>query len=123
MPAHHRKQHTNGASKVMQSWNKFTILNLNFHSIKNKKAETLNIIDSYNPDIIIDTETWLNDSVHNSEIFPPNYNIYRRRDRRDGFGGVLVAVGSVALVRRFISPKVRWSEGSLVRRSISPKVH
>jgi hypothetical protein len=107
----------------MQSWNKFTILNLNFHSIKNKKAETLNIIDSYNPDIIIDTETWLNDSVHNSEIFPPNYNIYRRRDRRDGFGGVLVAVGSVALVRRFISPKVRWSEGSLVRRSISPKVH
>lgn len=91
MPAHHRKQHTNGASKVMQSWNKFTILNLNFHSIKNKKAETLNIIDSYNPDIIIGTETWLNDSVHNSEIFPPNYNIYRR-DRRDVFGGVLVAM-------------------------------
>ena len=91
MPAHHRKQHTNGASKVMQSWNKFTILNLNFQSIKNKKAETLNIIDSYNPDIIIGTETWLNDSVHNSEIFPPNYNIYRR-DRRDGFGGVLVEV-------------------------------
>jgi hypothetical protein len=54
-------------------WNKFTILNLNFQSIKNKKAETLNIIDSYNPDIIIDTEKWLNDSVHNSEIFPPNY--------------------------------------------------
>ena len=33
----------------------------------------------------------MNDSVHNSEIFPPNYNIYRR-DWRDGFGGVLVAV-------------------------------
>jgi hypothetical protein len=64
---------------------------LNFQSIKNKKAETLNIIDSYNPDIIIGTETWLNDPVHNSEIFPPNYNIYRR-DRRDGFGGVLVTV-------------------------------
>jgi hypothetical protein len=43
------------------------------------------------PEIIIGTETWLNDSVHNSEIFPPNYNIYRR-DRRDGFGGVLIAV-------------------------------
>jgi hypothetical protein len=47
--------------------------------------------DSYNPEIIIGTETWLNDSVHNSEIFPPNYNIYRR-DRRDGFGRVLIAV-------------------------------
>jgi hypothetical protein len=34
---------------------------------------------------------WLNDSVHNSETFPPNYNIYRR-DWRDGFGGVLIAV-------------------------------
>jgi hypothetical protein len=41
--------------------------------------------------MIIGTETWLNDSVHNSEIFPPNYNIYRR-DRREGFGGVLIAV-------------------------------
>jgi hypothetical protein len=28
----------------------------------------------------------------------------------------------VALVRRFIGPKVHWSESSLVRRSISPKV-
>jgi hypothetical protein len=83
--------HQRGKQKVTRSWNKFTILNLNFQSIKNKKAETLNIIDSYNPDIIIGTKTWLNDSVHNSEIFPPNYNIYRR-DRRDGFGGVLVAV-------------------------------
>ena len=83
--------HQRGKQKATQSWNKFTILNLNFQSIKNKKAETLNIIDSYNPDIIIGTETWLNDSVHNSEIFPPNYNIYRR-DWRDGFGGVLVAV-------------------------------
>jgi hypothetical protein len=76
---------------VAQSWNKFTILNLNFQGIKNKKVDTLNITDSYNPDIIIGIETWLNDSVHNSEIFRPNYNIYRR-DQRDGFGGVVIAV-------------------------------
>lgn len=83
--------HQRGKQKVTQPWNKFTLLNFNFQSIKNKTAEKLNIIDSYNPSIIIGTETWLNDSVHNSEIFPPNYNIYRR-DRKDGFGGVLVAV-------------------------------
>jgi hypothetical protein len=30
-------------------------------------------------------------SINCLGVFPPNYNIYRR-DRRDGFGGVLVAV-------------------------------
>jgi hypothetical protein len=33
--------HQRGKQKATQSWNKFTILNLNFQSIKNKKAETL----------------------------------------------------------------------------------
>ena len=38
-------------------------------------------------------------------------------------GLVLCPIGYPPLVRRFISPKVHWSEGSLVRRFISPKVH
>ena len=36
--------HQRGKQQVTQSWNKFIILNLNFQSIKNKKSETLNII-------------------------------------------------------------------------------
>ena len=75
------------------SWDNLVILNVNFQSIKNKKAELLNIIDSYNPSVLIGTETWLNESIHSSETFPPN-NCVNRKDRSDGFGGVLVAVRS-----------------------------
>ena len=50
-------------------------------------------------DIIVVTETWLNESVFDSEILNSNYNIYRR-DRcsthslKGEGGGVLVAVSS-----------------------------
>ena len=76
---------------TVKAWNNFTIININFQSIRNKKAEVGNIIESYNPSIIIGTETWLNPSIHSSEIFPPNYSVYRK-DRADGFGGVLLAI-------------------------------
>jgi hypothetical protein len=49
------------------------------------------MIDSSDPSIIICTETWLNNSVYSSEIFPPNYEVIRK-DRQDGNGGVLIAV-------------------------------
>ena len=67
------------------------ILNINFQSVKNKKEEICNLIDSSTPDVIIGTETWLNDGIHNSEIFPPNYDVIRK-DRKDGYGGVLIAI-------------------------------
>ncbi|XP_071476520.1 uncharacterized protein [Diadema antillarum] len=67
------------------------ILNVNFQSLKNKKEELAVLIESTEPSIIIGTETWLNSSVYTSEIFPPNYNVVRK-DRQDGYGGVLIAV-------------------------------
>ena len=43
-------------------------------------------------DIVAMTETWLNSSVQNSEIFCSNYNLFRKdREGRIG-GGVLIAV-------------------------------
>jgi len=59
--------------------------------VKNKKDELCNIIESSDPCIIIGTETWLNPTIHSSEIFPPNYEIIRK-DRKDGYGGVLLAI-------------------------------
>ena len=48
--------------------------------------------------------------------------LLRYTDSDCPFGIFKLFLGSVALVRRFIGPKVRWSEGPLVRRFVSPKV-
>lgn len=58
-----------------------------------------------NWDVVVLTETWLNDSVLNAELFPPGYQIFRR-DRCElhtGLsmgGGVLIAVASHIKVTR-----------------------
>ena len=49
----------------------------------------MNLIDSHNPDIIFETESWLNPDILSSELFPDGYSIYRR-DREDGYGGVFI---------------------------------
>jgi len=62
----------------------------------NKKADFQEFINCHKPDIIIGTETWLSASICDNEIVPAefNYNIYRK-DRADGYGGVMVAVSKV----------------------------
>jgi Reverse transcriptase (RNA-dependent DNA polymerase) len=48
-------------------------------------------------DIIVVTETWLNTSVSDSEIFPDHYGVYRcdRHDGRKG-GGVLIGLKNIS---------------------------
>ena len=71
------------------------IININFQSIKNKTAELGNFISVSDPDILIGTETWLNQTIADNEIFPPGYSLLRK-DRQDGYGGggVLLAIKS-----------------------------
>ena len=70
---------------------------VNCRSIPGKKAEFLNMIDASNPDIVIWTESWLTPDILNNEIFPKNYNVYRK-DRVLGNkkcgGGVFLMVRS-----------------------------
>ena len=74
------------------------VLVINFQSIKNKVAELHMRLEFDNPDVILGTETWLNKSVSNSEIFPENYSVFRNdRDpnvKGQTHGGVLIAVKS-----------------------------
>ena len=67
------------------------ILNINFQSIKRKQHLLTNLIDSTKPDIIFGTETWIDNSIKDSQIFPSGFNIYRT-DRNLSGGGVLIAV-------------------------------
>jgi hypothetical protein len=81
------------------------LLNVNCQSITPKRGEFQNMVDSTKPDIIVATETWLEQGKHqDGEIgqvnkFCTEYKIYRR-DRKDGYGGVFVAVSNNIISER-----------------------
>ena len=39
---------------------------------------------------MIGNKSWLNSNIYSSEVFPSEYNVYRK-DRFDGYGGVFIA--------------------------------
>jgi len=77
--------------KSTPSFRSLKTLVINFQSCKNKKAEICNLLESADPSIIMGSETWMNPNIHTSEFFPPNYDILRK-DRKDGYGGVLLGL-------------------------------
>ena len=77
--------------KPIQGNKQLRILNINFQSIRPKKIELWNLLESTNADIILGTETFLRPDIYNSEIFPPHFNVYRRDRPHQAYGGVLVA--------------------------------
>ena len=68
------------------------IVNINCQSISNKKGPWTHLIDGCWPDIIIATETWLNDTIKDSELESPGYTIYRKDRVKGTNGGVLIAI-------------------------------
>ena len=69
------------------------VVNINCQSLCKKGPELENLIDTVKPDIVIGTESWLKPEIQSSEIFPPDFSIYRN-DRKTGEmgGGVFIAV-------------------------------
>jgi hypothetical protein len=82
------------------------------------------IIDSANPDIIIGTETWLDNTIPPPEFFPINmFNVFRTdrppNNKNKTHGGVLLAI-----TKDFISSEVKelqtnceivWAEINITR--------
>jgi len=67
-------------------------LKVNFQSVVNKVSLLLEGINKHNPDeIILGSETWLTASTSSSEIFPPNYNAFRKDRMTRPSSGVLIA--------------------------------
>jgi len=65
------------------------------------------IIDSAKPDIIIGTETWLDNTIPSTEFFPTNmFNVFRKdrpsNNKNKSNGGVLLAI-----TKDFISSEVK----------------
>ncbi|VDI49506.1 Hypothetical predicted protein [Mytilus galloprovincialis] len=80
-----KKQYTSPKSVPIK------MLIVNRQSIKSKQELIKNLVESIKPDIVLGTETWIDSSVKDNQIFPPNYNIYRNHRNMKG-GGVLIAI-------------------------------
>ncbi|MEW8547734.1 MAG: endonuclease/exonuclease/phosphatase family protein, partial [Candidatus Thiodiazotropha sp.] len=57
-----------------------------------KQCRLSNILESVKPDVVIGTETWLDGSVKDSEIFPKGYRLHRKDRETGNGGGVLIAI-------------------------------
>ena len=67
------------------------LLQVNCRSICNKILEFWNLIDTYNPDVVIGKESWLSEEINNSKVFRDDYITFRR-DRCSRGGGVFICV-------------------------------
>ena len=57
-------------SKVKRYDKPLRVLIINCQSVRNKKQELENLVESFNQDIIIGNESWLNKDIQSSEVFP-----------------------------------------------------
>ena len=64
------------------------LLQINCRSIC-KILEFRNLIDTYNPDVVIGTESWLSEEINNTKVFRDDYITFRR-DRCSRGGGVFI---------------------------------
>jgi hypothetical protein len=69
------------------------MLTINFQSIKSNQGLVRNLIESTKPAIVIGTETWIDPTVTDNQIFPPSYKLYRKDSNMQG-GGVLIAISN-----------------------------
>ncbi|CAL4136442.1 unnamed protein product, partial [Meganyctiphanes norvegica] len=68
------------------------LLNINCRSILSKNSSIKHLLITYDPDIIVATETWLNSDISSSEFFPKEFHMTCYRNNRDSRGGgVLIA--------------------------------
>jgi len=79
------------------------LLQVNCRSICNKILELWNLIDTYKPDVVIGTESWLSEEINNAEIFGDDYITFRR-DRCSRGGGVFICV------KNYIDCSVLWTD-------------
>ncbi len=88
------KQHpSNRKSTSKPSLNSLRVMSVNCRSLRSttKRAEFSSLIEAEKPDIIFGSESHLDNTIHNGEIFPSSYEIFRK-DRELGAGGVFIAV-------------------------------
>jgi hypothetical protein len=79
------------------------LLQVHCRSILNKILEFWNLVDTYNPDVVIGTESWLSDEINNAEVFRDGYITFRRDTSTRG-GGEFICV------KNYIDCRELWTD-------------
>ena len=74
----------------LEKQSNFRTMIVNCQSLRGKIASFQTAIEYIKPDVILGSESWLDGTINNSEIFPTNYNVIRK-DRNLNGGGVFIA--------------------------------
>ena len=111
--------------KPVQAQNSLRVLIVNFQSLK-KKGMLLGALVSFTePDIIVGTETRLNDQIASSKFISNqlDYNIYQRDRPTDTYGGVLLgAKRELILSNLHKSEAVEFIRGTIKLNSQKPVI-
>jgi hypothetical protein len=89
-------------------------LQVKCRSICNKILEFWNLIDTYNPDVVIGTESWLGEEINNAEVFRDDYTTFRR-DRCPRGGGVFICV------KNYIDCRELWTDEDFEMTAVEVK--
>jgi len=68
------------------------IISVNCQSVKKKNLGFMAMMYSVMPDIVLGNESWLKPHIKNSEVFPPEFDVYRHDRKRRTGGGVFILV-------------------------------
>jgi len=79
------------------------LLQVNCSSICSKVLEFWNLIDTYSPDVVSGTESWLSEEINNAEVFRDDYITFRR-DRCSRGGEAFICV------KNYIDCRVLWTD-------------
>jgi len=76
--------------------NNIKLININCQSISSKRDKFLALIEDENPDVIAGTESWLTSAHNSGEVFPQQYQVFRKDRLSDAHGGCCPRVESSA---------------------------
>jgi hypothetical protein len=72
------------------------LLPVNCRSPYNKILNFRNLADTYNPDVVMGTESWLREEICNTEIFRADFTTFRRDRRGRSRGAFICAKNFIA---------------------------
>lgn len=78
----------------------------------NKRVDYQHLLDLHNPDMVIGTESWLNEEIVDNEIFGKDYIIHRR-DRGSKGGGIFISV------KETYASYVNWKDDQFEMMSVN----